>query len=939
VKIAAMRASILLAVTSSFAWVACEGPAADSADGVSAVPSIEVEKYELANGLEVLLVEDHRLPLVAVNLWYHVGPVNEEPNRTGFAHLFEHMMFEGSAHAPDGEHARLLIAAGATGLNGSTDFDRTNYYETVPSDQLELALWLESDRMGFMLEELDPVRLATQQDVVRNERRQNLDNRPYGIVDEAVYHTLFPDGHPYYGAVIGSHDDIQAATLDNVRDFFRLYYAPNNATLALVGDIDPAAARTLVQQYFGTLRAGEPVTQPNVTTPPITSERRVTIEDRVELPVVYMAWFTPAAFEPGDADAHVLSDILARGQSSRLYRSLVYEGGIAQSLEVRQESLELGSIFHLRATARPGYTPEELEEAIDTEIEALRVMGPEAAEVDRARNTIETEVVQGLENLGLLADRLNRYNHYTDDPGYLAEDLAALAAVTPASIQSFVARYLSSEARVVVYGVPGEPQHAPDVPAPAPSPVAATIAEEFLYPNEPWRSEAPPPGPARDVELPVPQSFELANGLTVLVNERPELPIVSASLVVRRGNSDNPGDRPGLATLTADMLSQGTATRSALEISEAVAQLGASLEAVAVMDAVRVNVTSLRRAFPETLAILADVVVNPSFPAAELERRRESHAASVVQEGDNAFFVAERAVFRSLFGEGHPLGYRATGVESSIRAATRDDVLAFWSSHFVPSNSAIVVSGQVTVDELRPMLEESFGRWGPAEGAPSIPSDARPTDARLVLVDRPGASQTELRVVTLGVPRSTPDYEALVLLNTILGGGGVSNRINLNLREEHGWTYGALSEFVFRRLGGLFYIGTPVRLDATAPAVVEILNELRRIRDEPVTGEELAFAKDRQIRSMMAPYQTSAGATANSTNIHVYELGSDYYTQLGSRLAAVTIEDVQAAARRYFEPDQMIVVAVGDLATIREPLEALGRGRVEIRDVEGNVIP
>ncbi len=340
------------------------------------VPELKFEKYKLDNGLEVIFSEDHRLPLVAVNLWYHVGPANELPGRTGFAHLFEHMMFEGSRHVPGSSHFHHLEAAGASDINGTTDFDRTNYFETLPSNQLELALWLESDRMGYLPDKLDQANLSNQQDVVRNERRQSVENAPYGIVEEDLYHRLFPKGHPYYGDVIGSHQDIQSAKLEDVRNFFKLYYAPNNASLAIVGDFNPARARELVEKYFGSLKRGETVPRIKAQTPPITAERRATIQDQVQLPRVYMGWLTSPIFKPGDAEANLAATILGGGKSSRLYKKLVYEKQIAQDVSVSQQSLMLGSLFEIQATAKAGTKPEELEKVIDAELEAFQKSGP-----------------------------------------------------------------------------------------------------------------------------------------------------------------------------------------------------------------------------------------------------------------------------------------------------------------------------------------------------------------------------------------------------------------------------------------------------------------------------------------------------------------------------------------------------------------------------------
>src|SRR5688572_4422559 len=606
---------------------------------VSDIPKLDVEKYTLPNGLEVILSEDHRVPLVGVDLWYHVGPAHEAPGRTGFAHLFEHMMFQGSKHVPGDAHFKLLAGAGATGVNGTTGFDRTNYFETMPSNQLELALWLESDRMGYLLETVDQAKLSNQQDVVRNERRQSTENRPYGIVEEAMYQALFPKGHPYHGVVIGSHADIQAAKLDDVRDFFRQYYAPNNATIAIAGDIDKAATKKLIEKYFGTLKRGPAVPPVNVPVPVISSERRLVVEDRVELPRVYMAWITPAFFKEGDADADLAGSVLGQGRVSRLYKKLVYEKQIAQNVTAYQYSTMLGSIFGIEATARPGHTLKEIETTIDEELELLRTKGPTAAEIERARNVLETQMFNGLQlvgGFGGVADQLNLYNHYTGNPDYLAQDVARRRRVTPETVRQFAQRYLTPNARVVVHGVPGKQVLAPEVPKPveqAPSSAAQTPA---MNPDESWRAKQPAAAAARTVRVPVPQSFELPNGLTVIaLPQTGGVPVVSASLVLRSGGDANPLDKPGLASFTAALLDQGTTTRNALQLAEEVAQIGASLTTGTSRDATTVSAGSLSRNFPAALSLLADVALHPNFPAQEVERVRASRLAALVEQRGN----------------------------------------------------------------------------------------------------------------------------------------------------------------------------------------------------------------------------------------------------------------------------------------------------------------
>lgn len=912
--------------------------AAATAAPTADIPRLEFEKYTLPNGLEVILSEDHRLPMVAVNLWYHVGPANEEPGRTGFAHLFEHMMFQGSKHTGDNPFA-LLEGAGASDINGTTGFDRTNYFETLPSNQLELALWLESDRMGYLLDKLDQARLTNQQDVVRNERRQSIENRPYGIVEEAVYHQLFPRSHPYYAAVIGSHADIQAAKLDDVKKFFKLYYAPNNASLAIVGGFDKAATKKLVEKYFGLLKRGPEVPKIRATTPPLAAERRAVIQDRVELPRVYMAWLTPPIFKPGDADADLAAAILGGGKSSRLYKKLVYEKQIAQDVNAEQESLMLGSNLTLQVTARPGHTAEELDKAIGEELERFRRDGPDVKEVERARNTIETRIITRLETLGGfggVADRLNTYNHYLGNPDFLAQDIARYRNATPASVRAFAQEHLKPSARVVVYGVPGTQDLGPNVPTEKAPDVPPGTGAESVNADEPWRKDVPKPGPARPFQLPAPKSFQLANGLTAIYDERPGLPVVAANLVVRTGSDANPADTPGLANFTVAMLDQGTTTRNALAIADQTAQLGATLATNSSMDASQVTIRSLKKNFPAALDLLADLVLHPSFPQEEIERQRASRLGQLVQRRENPAVVADQVMSAALYGPRHPYGYAEIGTEAAIKATGRDAMLAFWKQNFVPNNAALVVAGNISAAELRALAEKEFGAW--QRGVAARPQLGAPTTtaARLVLVDKPGAPQTRFRVAMVGVPRSTPDYAALEVMNTALG-GLFSSRINLNLREVHGYTYGAGSRFVYRRSAGPFFVSTGVRTDVTAPALTEILKEIRRIAETQLTPEELSLSKDSQVRSLPGEFETSSSAATSFTNLYLYDLGLDYYASLPERLSAVTAEAAQAVAKKHLVPEKLVVVAVGDRAKIEPELAKLNLGPVEIRDADGNV--
>jgi zinc protease len=905
------------------------------------VPQLKFEKYKLDNGLEVILSEDHRLPMVAVNLWYHVGPANELPGRTGFAHLFEHMMFEGSRHVPGSSHFHLLEAAGASDINGTTDFDRTNYFETLPSNQLELALWLESDRMGYLPDKLDQANLSNQQDVVRNERRQSVENAPYGIVDEGLFHQLFPKGHPYYGDVIGSHEDIQSAKLEDVRNFFKMYYAPNNASLAIVGDFEPEKAKVLVEKYFGPLKRGEDVPRIKAQTPPITAERRTVVQDNVQLPKVYMGWLTSPIFKPGDAEADLAATVLGGGKSSRLYKKLVYEKQIALDVAVNQQSLILGSVFEVQATARPGVKPEDLEKAINAELEAFRKTGPTAAELTRARNVLESRIISGLETLGGfggVADRLNSYNHYLGTPDFLAEDIGRYENASIESLVAFAQGQLKDNQRVVVYGVPGKQDLGAEVPTPkAEQKDPSKNNGEPVNADAEWRKEPPKAGLAAALHLPVPEQFKLSNGLTVLYNQRPGLPLVAASLVLRSGSGANPVEKPGLASFTARMLQQGTTTRSALEIADRAADLGATLGSRASTDSSIVSTHSLSRNFAHALELLSDVALHPSFPKEEIERVRKERLAALVQEKDEPFSVATRVLYAALYGAHHSYGYPDIGTEESLKAVTREDLLKFWQENYFPNDAALVVAGNIKLSDLKPMLEKQFGGWKAGKAAAANMGAPERSDARMILVDRQGAPQTTLVCYSMGVARSTPDYAPIEVMNTDLG-GLFSSRINMNLREAHGYTYGAGSFFMYRRAAGPFVVFSDVRTDVTAPATTEMFNELRKMRETEMTADEMRLSKDSITRSMPGRFERGTDASGSFAELFVYDLPLDYYSKLPESINAVTAEQAQAIAQKYIHPEQIVVLAIGDRSKIEEEMKKLNLGKVEIRDTEGKVL-
>jgi zinc protease len=904
----------------------------------AAPPSIPFEKYRLANGLEVILSQDRSLPLVAVDIWYHVGAANEEPGRTGFAHLFEHMMFTGSKHVPRGVADKLLEGVGGTDSNATTSFDRTNYFDTVPSNQLELALWTHADRMGYLLDSLDQTALSNQQDVVRNERRQSYENRPYGIVDEALFHALFPPGHPYRPAIIGSHLDIQAASLADIRDFFKRYYRPNNATLTLVGDFDAAVAKRLVQKYFGSFKRGPDVPKPSVVTPALTSEKRLTVTDGIELERLDLAWLTAPIFKPGDAELAIASYILAGGKSSRLFKKLMYDLQVAQEVSASQDPYALTSIFEIEAVARSGHTAAELRPLIDAELDRLASEAPAAAEVESARNQIERSLYQSLQKVGGSggrADLLNMYNHYTGDPGYLPKDIERYSRVTPADVQRVVREVLRKDARVVVLAVRGDKQLDPDPPAPK---IAANPGTEAINVDERWRNATPKGGPARVPVLPAPQSFALANGLKVLYLERPNLPIVSAELVVDAGRSAGDPSLPGVSDFTAAMLEEGTASRTSQQLSDELERLGASYAAQTQRDVTSLGIDALARNFPDALSLLADMAQHPSFPAGEIQRQRQSRLSSIAELRENGGALADVALARALYGPAHPYGSSAIGSEESVQRIGEADLRSLWQRNFRPDTAALIVVGAIDGASLKALVERQWGDWRPASAAivSAPPAKAVTSAARVIIVDKPDAPQTELRIGRIGAVRTTPDFAAMQVLNEAFG-GAYTSRLNLDLREDKGYTYGIGSRFAYGRMPAPFAIRTAVRSDVTAPAVAEVFLQLKRMTASALAADELKRARGSLTQSLPGLFETNEATAGSFADLVAYGLPLDYYRKLPAQFNAVTAPRVEALARRYLDPAGMVLIAVGDRKNLESALQPLGLGPLEVWPIAGTL--
>jgi zinc protease len=888
----------------------------------AAVPDVDIpyEVKVLPNGLTVVVHEDRKAPIVAVSVWYHVGSKNEVRGRTGFAHLFEHLMFQGSENL-QGEYINFMQELGATDLNGTTFFDRTNYFQTVPKTALDAVLWAESDRMGHFRAAISQELLDEQRGVVQNEKRQG-ENQPYGRVFGAILAQVFPPQHPYSWETIGSMEDLEAASLDDVRKWFETYYGPNNAVIAIAGDISPAEAFAKVEKYFGDIPPGPPLTRLAEWIPEHRVERRQRMVDRVSQPRLYMAWPGPRW---GTRDAHLLdlaSAILAGDKNSRLYQRLVYRDQIATDVEFGNLALEISGLSYLQASAQPGVTLDRIEAAVREEFARFLKEGPTKAELERVRTQQRAAFVRGIEKVGGFtgkAGTLAESQTYGGSPGAWRQQLVDAEQATTASVRTVAARWITD---------------APFVLEVTPQPPLTTSA------GVDDRSTPPLPTSQPEVDFPSFERATLANGLSLIVVPRPGNPVVNLQLQFDAGYASDQFSRPGTANLAMAMLDEGTKTRSALKISEELALLGANLSTGSSLDSSFVSLSALADKLDPSLAIFADVVLNPVFPDSDLERLRKQSLARLSQEKTQPTSMALRVMPRLLYGADHPYGQplTGTGTEAALKAITRADLQQFHATWFKPNRATLIAVGPITMADFKPRIEKLFAGWEPGD-APAKPLGEVSAQRGnvLYLVDRPGADQSVIFVGQLLPPRSTPDDIDIETLNDVLG-GQFTARINMNLRETKRWAYGAYSFISNARGLRPLLAYAPVQTDKTTESVAELRREFTEIIGaRPASDQEVDVVKTINTRSLPGRWESSAAVLGSVSELVQFGLPDDYWSGYADQVRGVTTEAVNAAARRYLRPDELVFVVVGDRSVIEPGLKTLGFDRIQLIDTDGEL--
>ncbi len=873
---------------------------------------IPCEEFTLDNGLKVIVHEDHKTPIVAANIWYHVGSKNEKRGKTGFAHLFEHLMFGGSEHL-EGSYIEAMERVGATDLNGTTSEDRTNYFENVPTSALDYALFAESDRMGHFYNTISQEILDLQRGVVKNEKRQG-ENQPYAVVEELVVKSTYPVGHPYDHTVIGSMEDLDSATLEDVKEWFKTYYTPSNASLVIAGDITTKQAEEKVRRYFNDIPSGPPVAHQRAWIARMAGEHREVVEDRVPHGRIYKIWNVPGYGTASADHLRMAAAVLSSGKTSRLYKRLVYDEQIATQVGAYLDEREIGSQFVVVATARQGEDPRKIEKALDEELARFLEHGPAERELERVKAQSYAAFVRGVERIGGFggkSDILNTSQTYLGTPRGYKQRLHNLEEATGADLRDAAREWLSDG----VYALQVLPFEANQKAAAAPSD----------------RSAVPEPGPPHDLKLPRLREDKLSNGLRILVAERHDIPVVNFWLDVNAGYAADQTALPGTARLTSALLTGGTSRRTALEINDELLSLGAQLTSRSNLDISTVYLSALKPTLKDVLDLYADVILNPVFPEADFERQRQLQLAAIANEKVTPVQMGLRALPPILFGSDHAYGVPLTGsgTEESVRRLTREHAARFHATWFKPGNATLIVVGDTTLGEIKPWLEQFFAGWRtaavPAKKLNTVP---RPSKPAIYLVDKPGALHS---VVIAGAIAPPPDAQTEIPLETMnnVFGGTFGARLNMNLRENKHWSYGAGSVLYGARAQRPFLAYASVQGDKTADSISEMLSELIGMTGtKPVTNEELDKVKQQQIFELPGSHETMNAVGNLFGDLLQLGLPLDFYDGYVGRVAALTIEDIEAAAKLLLNPDNIIWMVVGDRLQVEQPLRDLGIGEI-----------
>lgn len=903
--------------------------------------NIPHEKFTLPNGLTVLVHEDRKAPIVAVSIWYGVGSKNEPKGKTGYAHLFEHIMFNGSENAP-GDYFEYTKKIGATDLNGTTWLDRTNYFQTVPTTALESALFLESDRMGYLLNGLTKEKLDNQIGVVSNEKRQG-DNQPFGLVDYKRSETLFPVGHPYHHDTIGSLEDLAAASLDDMKLWFTDHYGPNNAVLVLAGDINAAQAKPLVEKWFGSIKRGKDVPPVNAPIPTLEKPIKIVMKDKIPATRIYRNWIVPGLADPDANALYVAMAALGGLSSSRLDNILVRQEQSAVSVAAYMLPFVHGSLVNIQVDVKPGGDADAVAKRLDEILSEFVAKGPTAEEVQRVATSTIAQQIDGLEQVGGFGGKavaLAEGQLYVGDSNFYKKELQRLAATKPETVKAAMEKWLTRpvlEIRVE----PGEREAYQEVAAgsgmrtgtlsapafyspPGSEDLSGTVGTSFQD-----RSKFPEPTGTPALDFPAVEETTLKNGIKVFFARRAAVPTVRVAVSFNAGYSADPVDKRGIASMMSTMLLEGTKTLTSTQIAETEEKLGADVNVNSSLDRTVASLRAVKPNLAPSLDLLADVIKNPAFDEKEMERVRVQQQTRIKSENNQPQGIAVRTLPPLLYGKGHPYGGPQTGsgYPETVATITKADVSAFHQSWVHPAKAEIFVVGDTSLKEIKPLLEKRFGNWkaaGAAAPAKNFTAAIPAAQSKILLVDRPNSPQSLVMAGKVLDAKGSDDLLTLRAANEIFGGDFLS-RINMDLRETKGWSYGVRSQVNGAEDRVPFYMFAPVQTNQTGPSIKVLMDQLKDFNgSKPVTPDELDKTIKGNVLELPGSYEQSAAVLGQMQADRLNKRPFDYAETIAAKYTALTAKALNDEMRAKIDPSKITWLVVGDAAKVKPQLEALG---------------
>ena len=907
--------------------------------------SIPFEKYTLPNGLTVILNEDKSDPIVAVALYYHVGSSREVPGKTGFAHLFEHMMFQRSENVGEDQLFKNIQGAGGT-LNGSTSQDRTNYYEVVPKNALEMALWMESDRMGYLTNTVTKAALVNQQNVVQNEKRESVDNAAYGFNSGLIAKNLFPKGHPYSWTVIGEMEDLASASVEDVRAFHKKFYAPNNATLAISGDISKEEVKALVEKYFGEIPSGEAIEKRGAMPAEVAATVKLYHEDNfAKAPQLTMVFPTVERYSKDSYALNFLGDLLSGTKKSPLYVILVKDKKLTSRVMARNGSQELAGNFTISVGANPDVNLTDVEKAIFEGLAKFEADGFTEEDLTRIKAGYETSFVSRFASVQGKAFTFAEYEMNTGDPAYYQKDLAAIQAVTMQDVKDVYEKYIKGKNFIETSFVPKGQVNLiaegsvnagiveEDVTKAA-EVKADNIAEEPIVktPTKIDRSVKPALGPDPSVTIPPVWTSSLSDGIKVYGIQQNELPLVQYSIVIDGGHVSEDISKAGLANLVASSMNEGTKNKTPEQLEEAIGLLGASIRVSSGDEDISIYVSTLKKNFDKTIALVEEMLLEPRWDEEQFALAKSRVINSLKRNQASPDYLASTTLNKLIFGENNILAVESSGTEATVNSITIDDLKAFYDKHFSPSISKLLVAGNVDQATVEASFAGLAAKWQPKEVVlPEVIAPAPPEKSAIYFVDMPGAKQSVIAIGGPSLPRTSPDYYPLYVANYKLG-GSFNGIFNLILREEKGFTYGARSSVSGSKEYGMFNASSRVRTNSTLESVTIFKTEMEKYRQN-MPQEYVDFTKDALIKGNALRFETLGGLLGMLNTMTSYNLPADYIKQEEAFVKGLTVEKTLELANKYIDPAKMYYVVVGDAKTQLKELEKAGLGKANTCEV------